>query len=345
MDKAMPRLVVVGDVAVEHADPEFVMRQVADYIRASAIACCNCEWPLTNRGAPWPGKAGRVVRSHPSKVPLYSSAGFDVVSLANNHVMNYGAEGLEQTLNVLDGAGVRHCGAGQNLEEAHRPALVEWEGTRVAFLSYTSVFTPGFEATTERPGMAVVKVETTYRIPKRLHEMPGSPLDITTTPDPKDEERMLSDVRSAREQADIVVVLMHWGVSMGYQHLVPYQIRLGHAAIDAGADLVVGHHPHTVQGVEVYNGKTIAYSVPHFGFDMEHPTISNEAILLEIEFKRGALGQTRIRPVGNALRQPEILNLERGRSTLDWLRRLSRPLGTDLEFQEDFAVPVPLVRK
>ena len=341
MDKAMQRLIVVGDVAVEHADPAFVMQKAAQYIKESAIACCNCEWPLTDRGAPWPGKAGRVVRSHPSKVPLYASTGFDVVSLANNHVMNYGAEGLEQTLNVLDSAGVKHCGAGLNLEEAHGPAVVEWRGTRVAFLSYTSVFTPGFEATANRPGMAVVRVDTTYRIPKRLHEMPGSPLDIITTPDFNDEKRMLSDVQSARKLADIVVVLMHWGVSMGYQHLVPYQIRLGHAAVDAGADLVVGHHPHTVQGVEVYNGKTIAYSVPHFGFDMEHPTISKEAILLEIELERGALGQTRIRAVGNPLKQPEILDLERGRFTLDWLRRLSRPLGTDLEFQDDSAVPVP----
>jgi poly-gamma-glutamate synthesis protein (capsule biosynthesis protein) len=152
---------------------------------------------------------------------------------------------------------------------------------------------------------------------------------------------MLNDIRRARELVDIVVVLMHWGVSMGYQHLVPYQIRLGHAAIDAGADLVVGHHPHTVQGVEVYHGKTIAYSLAHFGFDMEHPTISDEAILLEVELERAALGQTRIRAVGNPLKQPEILDVERGRYTLDWLRRLSRPLGTELEYQSEFAVPVP----
>ncbi len=344
MDKSVPRLVVVGDVAVEQADPAVVMQKVAPYIRASAIACCNCEWPLTDRGAPWPGKAGRVVRSHPDKVSVYSATGFDVVSLANNHVMNYGAAGLEQTLDVLDGAGVMHCGAGLNVEEAHRPAVVERSGTRVAFLAYTCVFTPGFEAAADRPGMAVVRVETTYRVPKRLHEMPGSPLDINTTPDPSDEERMRRDVTGARALADIVVVLMHWGVSMGYQHLVPYQRRLGHAAVDAGADLVIGHHPHTVQEVELYHGKTIAYSVPHFGFDMEHPTISDEAILLEIGLERGALGQVRIRPVGNALRQPEILDLERGRSTLDWLQRLSRPLGTGLEFQDDYAVPVPLAQ-
>jgi poly-gamma-glutamate synthesis protein (capsule biosynthesis protein) len=167
MDKAMPRLVLVGDVAAENAEPEFVMQKVASYIQESAIACCNCEWALTDRGVPWPGKAGRVVRSHPSKLPLYSLPRFDVVSLANNHIMNYGAEGLEQTLDVLDTAGIKHCGAGGNLEAAHRPALVEWGGTRAAFLSYTSVYTAGFEATSNRPGMAVVRIETTYRVPRR----------------------------------------------------------------------------------------------------------------------------------------------------------------------------------
>jgi poly-gamma-glutamate synthesis protein (capsule biosynthesis protein) len=342
MDKKMPRLVLVGDVASETADPEFVMKKVTSYLQESAISCCNCEWALTDRGTPWPGKAGRVVRSDPSKISLYSIPGFDVVSLANNHIMNYGAEGLEQTLEVLDRAGIKYCGAGANLDAAHRPAIVEWKGTRIAFLSYTSVYTAGFEATPNRPGMAVIKIETSYRVPRRLHELPGAPLDVTTTPDSTDEERMLTDIRDARELADIVVVLMHWGVSMGYQHLVPYQIRLGHAAVDAGADLVVGHHPHTVQGVELYNGKTIAYSLAHFGFDMEHPTIADEAILLEIALEGKALGQSRIRAVGNPLKQPELLDVENGRYTLDWLRRLSRPLGTDLEYHTDFAVPVTL---
>src|SRR5437660_3609186 len=159
MDKqaAAPRLALAGDIAIETADPAFVMGRVAPYFEKSAIAFCNCEWPLTDRGAPWPGKAGRVVRSRPDLVRAYTMCGFDVVSLANNHVMNYGAEGLMQTVEVLDAAGIAHCGAGANRAAAYRPAVVTYRGHRYAFLAYTSVFTAGFEATDERPGMAVVK--------------------------------------------------------------------------------------------------------------------------------------------------------------------------------------------
>jgi poly-gamma-glutamate capsule biosynthesis protein CapA/YwtB (metallophosphatase superfamily) len=331
------RLAIVGDVAMEVADPTVVLAKAAPFLRESGIAFCNCEWPLTDRGAPWPGKAGRVVRSHPSKVETYAFAGFDAVGLANNHTMNYGPEGLLQTIELLDAAGIKHCGGGANLAEAHRPAVVEWQGTRVAFLSYTSVFTAGFEAMPGRPGLAVVKVDTTYNVPARLHEMPGSPLEVATTPDPRHKEQMQADVAAARQQADAVVVTWHWGVSMGYQHLVPYQTELGRAAIDAGADLVVGHHPHTLQAIEVYRGKPIAYSIAHFGFDMESSSFSEESVLLDVELKPGGFGQTLVRPVANSVQQPEIVDAATGRQTLEWLARLSKPVGTQLQITQEGA--------
>src|SRR5207244_649854 len=164
---------------------------------------------------------------HPSKLETYTFAGFDAVGLANNHTMNYGPEGLLQTIELLDEAGIKHCGGGAKLEEAHRPAVVEWQGTRVAFLSYTSVFTPGFEAAANRAGLAAVRVQSSYRVPPRLHEVPGSPLEVSTTPDAGDKERMQADVAAARQLAEAVVVTWHWGVSLGYQDLVPYQVELG----------------------------------------------------------------------------------------------------------------------
>jgi len=332
------RLAIVGDVAMEAADPKVVLAKAAPFLRESGIAFCNCEWPLTDRGAPWPGKAGRVVRSHPSKIETYTFAGFDAVGLANNHTMNYGPEGLLQTIELLDAAGIKHCGGGANLEAAHRPAVVEWQGARVAFLSYTSVFTAGFEATPDRPGLAVVKVETSYNVPSRLHEMPGSPLEVTTTPDPRHKDRLQADVSAARQLADAVVVSWHWGVSMGYQHLVPYQTELGHAAIDAGADLVVGHHPHTLQGIELYRGRPIAYSIAHFGFDMESSSFSPESVLLDVELTPHGFGQMLVRPVANSVEQPEIVDAEAGRQCLDWLARLSKPLGTRLDLTPDGAL-------
>jgi poly-gamma-glutamate capsule biosynthesis protein CapA/YwtB (metallophosphatase superfamily) len=338
---AAPRLVLAGDVAAESADPEALMGRVAPYLRDSAIAFCNCEWPLTDRGAPWPGKAGRLVRARPDLVRLYTLCGFDVVSLANNHVMNYGAEGLLQTIEVLERSGIRHCGAGADLHAAHRPATVERGGRRYAFLAYTSVFTPGFEATSEGPGMAVVRIDARYRIPKRLHEMPGSPLDVETKPDPEHLARARRDIAQARAEADAVIVSWHWGVSMGYQHLVPYQSELAHAAIDAGADLVVGHHPHLVQPIEIYKGKVIAYCLGHCGFDMVSERISDESILLEVALADQGLGEATVRPLANAKHGPQIPEPATARLTLDFLARLSAPLGTAFERRGEAAIPHP----
>ena len=339
---AAPRLVLAGDIAVETADPAILMERVAPYFRKSAIAFCNCEWPLTDRGVAWPGKAGRVVRSRPELVSTYTLCGFDVVSLANNHLMNYGVEGLMQTIEVLDAVGIAHSGAGKNRAAAHQPAVITRDSRRYAFLSYTSVFTAGFEATDERPGMAVVKIDTSYRIPKRLHEMPGSPLDIDTVPNAEHMERACHDIRHAREEADAVIVSWHWGVSMGHQHLVPYQIELAHAAVDAGADIVVGHHPHLIQPIELYKGKLVAYCLGHCGFDMASDKIADESILVEIALTDRGLGEATVRPIVDAKMRPEILDSGAGRSTLDWLARLSRPLGTMFEARGDAVAPVAM---
>jgi poly-gamma-glutamate capsule biosynthesis protein CapA/YwtB (metallophosphatase superfamily) len=325
---AKPRMVLVGDVATETADPAAIFDLLAPYTSQSAIAFANCEWPLADRGAPWPGKAGRVVKSRPDLIGTYTIPGFNVVCLANNHLMNFGPEGMMQTIEVLDRAGIAHCGGGRNLEEAHRPAIVTWRGRRYAFLSYTSVFTPGMEAAEDRTGMAVIRIECNYRIPNRLHEVPGSPLVCETKARPAYLARMKQDIASARTDADDVIVSMHWGVSMGHQHLIGYQIDVGHAAIDAGADLVVGHHPHTIQPVEIYKGKTIAYSLAQCGFDMKSHHFTDESIALEMELTDRGFGRTRVRPLADSIHRPRVVDLKEGASTIEWLRRMSRPLGT-----------------
>lgn len=334
---AVPRLVFAGDVAMETADPATKMHRIAPYFRDSAIAFCNCEWPLTDRGSPWPGKAGRVVRSTPALVSTYTMCGFDVVALANNHVMNYGADGLRQTIEVLDRAGIAHSGAGANLAAAHAPAVLERAGKRYAFLSYTSVYTPGFEAAEDRPGMAVVKIDTAYRIPKRLHEVPGTPMEMDMRPNARDVERLVADIRAARRSADCVVVSWHWGVSLGYQHLVSYQTELGRLAIDEGADVIVGHHPHTVQAVEVYKGKPIAYCLGHCGFDMKSNSFTEESIVLEMPITDKGLGKPVVRALANSVECPELADAAKAEKTYDWLARLSAPVGTRLDVRDGVA--------
>ena len=338
-NRTEPRIVLVGDVATETADPAKVFDLLAPYTSSSAIAFANCEWPLADRGAPWPGKAGRVVKSRPDLIGTYTIPGFNVVCLANTHLMNFGPEGMMQTIEVLDRAGIAHCGGGRNIEEAHRPAIVEWGGQRFAFLAYTSVFTPGMEATEDRTGMAAIKIEANYSIPTRLHEVPGSPLVCETKARPAHLARMISDIKKAKAQADIVICSYHWGVSMGHQHLIPYQVELAHAAIDAGCDLVVGHHPHTIQEIEIYRGKTIAYSLAQCGFDMKSHHFSDESIALEVEIAAKGLGQSRVRPIAGSIHRPRVVDLKEGWSTVEWLRRLSRPRGTTFEDDGDAITP------
>jgi poly-gamma-glutamate synthesis protein (capsule biosynthesis protein) len=337
------RLVLVGDVAFQGNDPEAMFANVREYIGESAISFGNCEWSLTDRGEPWPGKEGLIRRAAPSEVRGYVHAGFDVLAMATNHMLDYGHEGMLQTIDLLDAAGIAHAGAGADEGAAHAPAIISANGTRVAILSYTSVFTPGWEATTDRPGLAVVGVETEYRPTRRAAEMPGSPLEVINTPKPTHVWRLEEDIRRAREAADAVVVSWHWGVSMGYLHLVPYQTELGHRAIDAGADLVVGHHTHLLQGIEVYRGKIIAYNIGMFGFDLGFPMATaqlsqEESLVLECEIKPG-LGELRIRPVLDGGHRPRIVDLDKGRSCVDWITRMSRPLGTDLVPDGDALVP------
>jgi poly-gamma-glutamate capsule biosynthesis protein CapA/YwtB (metallophosphatase superfamily) len=338
--KLAPRLVLVGDVAVEFKDPKKMMAKLAPYTQGSAIAFCNCEWPLTTKGTPWAGKAGRVVRSSPDKLPMYTFPGFNVVTLANNHIMNFGAEGLMETIEVLDSAGIAHCGAGKNLAEAHKPAIVEWNGTKIAFLGYSCVFTAGFEARANRAGMAVVRTDVTYRAPSRMHEVPGLPMTTKTSPRADDAAMMVDDIKKAAKKADAVVATFHWGISGGYQHLVGYQKELAHMCIDAGADLVVGHHPHTIQPVEVYKDKVIAYSLSHCGFDMESDSHSDESLLVEVPLTKSGFGRPLVKPVGNAVHRPELMTFDQGRSCMEWVARMSQPLGTSWKVKGDAAEPV-----
>jgi len=156
---------------------------------------------------------------------------------------------------------------------------------------------------------------------------------------PADTERMSADIAAAAKEADAVVVAFHWGVSGGHQHLIPYQIEVGQLAVDAGAKLIVGHHPHTIQPVELYKNGVIAYSVGHCGFDMDSESIVDESILIELAIEKGGLGKPLVRPLGNAVKQPEILDLKKGRSCMEWLARMSLPHGTRWHIRDDAGEP------
>ncbi|EOD70269.1 CapA family protein [Amycolatopsis vancoresmycina] len=231
----MITLVLGGDVNL-HGRAKSAFGQLEPLLKGADVRFVNLEGPLEAATA-----------------EALTSAGIDVVSCASD------ASHPAATLGVLDQAGIAHCGAGANLDAAHAPAVVERSGKKVAFLAYTSLRLPGQVAQPAAPGIAQAFATTAYQPDPRVAEIPGrSPL-VRTAPVPEHLDRLIADVKRAKAANDHVVVSMHWGLPGA--EIAEYQVTYGRAAIDAGADLVAGHGPQTIQAVEVHRGRPILYSL------------------------------------------------------------------------------------
>ena len=280
---------MVGDVFISSdEDPGFVLRDVAGVLRGADVTLANAEGAICDENVPpIPGKATigtpNYLRWPPGAVQGLIESGVDAVSIANNHSGDFSDEGVLQTVQTLDRAGMPYAGGGRDIEEAHRPCIVERKGFKVALLSYTSCYVPvSFPATESKPGVAVIEISTAYEAPYNVRLQPGVPARVLTYPDAEDKERMLEDVRQVKQKVDFVVVGFHWGSTRRGNarslriplelcpapYILGYQEELGRAAIDAGADFIWGHHPHELQGMEIYKGKLICYSLGNFAFDV-----------------------------------------------------------------------------
>ncbi|MFQ5895482.1 MAG: CapA family protein [Nitrospinota bacterium] len=329
----------MGDIALKRGDPKSAFSRTKAILRGADLAFANLELPLSERGTPARGKEV-VLRGPPPMVEGLLHAGLDVVSFANNHALDYGEEAFEDTLRLLAERGIAVAGAGRNLNEARRPAVLERRGLRVGFLAYSSVLPPGFAAEPKRPGVAPLRALTAYRPSRDLEAYPGVPALIHTRARAEDLAQMVTDVRALRRRADLVVVSCHWGTSM--QHGVrEFQQEIGRAAVEAGADLVLGGHPHVLQGIEVYRGKPIVYSFGNFIFDFPIPFFTEESqktFLLTAALVRGGARKVALIPARiNARGTPEPLSPRRGagREVAESLAHLSEPFGTRFLFRGD----------
>ena len=190
-----------------------------------------------------------ILKGDPNHVPFLKSTGISMVSLANNHAMDYGPKGLNQMMNGLDRAKISHAGAGQSAVEAMAPTIVKTrQGVRVALLSVlgfqtTKALLKTTPATLTSPGIGVLNLRGTFG--------------------PAIQKKLKGWIGRAHQNADIVVVAIHWGVER--KHVPnPYQVQLGRLLIDSGADIVWGNHPHVLQGAEMYKDKLIMYSMGNF---------------------------------------------------------------------------------
>lgn len=302
----------VGDIMLDGTARPVMTEQGYDYpfvkmlpyFSGAQIIFGNVEGPLTDRGAPEEDKTF-VFRSPPTKVgAALKAAGFNVVSLANNHTLDYGADGLMQTIETLDAAGILHTGAGADLMAARQPALIQVNGLKVAILAYSMTLPENFFAGKNKAGTAFGH-----------------------------EAQVSADVMAARKQADIVLVSFHWGQE-GKTELRDYQTRLGHIAIDAGASAVIGHHPHILQGIEQYKDGIILYSLGNFAFG-SYSMKSARSAVAQLRFRNTRLQSVRLFPINvnnfEVQFQPQPLAGAAGDAVIDELRTLSAALNTRVQ--------------
>ena len=265
------------------------------------INLANLESPLARGGCEFTGKKFRF-RGEPQVAKAIRTAGFNLVTLANNHSMDFGGQALTETMFNLKEAGIAWIGAGESLAEARKMALYTIKGRKIAFLAYSLTQPLEFFAGTQRAGTA-----------------PGW------------EKLYLEDIARARRAADFVIVSFHWGKE-GSGTVQAYQRIAAHKAIDAGADAVIGHHPHVLQGVERYKNGIIFYSLGNFAF-ASTSTTAEYAALVRLRLN-GATRQAEIFPLDVLNRrvhfQPQILSGRQAEAVIVNLNNLSKPLKTEI---------------
>ncbi len=269
----MVRICAVGDVAPRRDNPAGIFAQVASALTAADLCFGQMECPISERGTPSP-HARLAMRTSPDVAPALAKAGFDVMSVAGNHALDFGADALADTLVNLQQAGIAAAGAGANLAEARRPAIVEAGGKRIALLAYSSILPAGYAADAKRPGCAPLRAHTSYE--QIEHDQPGTPPRIHTFAERGDLANMEADIAAARAEADHIFVSIHWGIHFVRASIADYQREIARAAIAAGADALFGHHPHLLKGIEFIGGKPVFYSLGNFA--IEQPAAFNENI-------------------------------------------------------------------
>jgi hypothetical protein len=262
--KPITTLLATGDIGPCRPDPSSIFNLAKERLNSADIVIGQLEPVLTDRGTQMP-QARLAMRTSPSTAKAIREAGFNVISFASNHCMDWGTEGLFDTCSALREANIDVIGAGANIAEARKPALITKNGQRIATLAYCSILPMGYWAEQNRAGCAPMRGWTIYE--QIEHDQPGTPSRTHSFPHREDLELMIRDIQLAKSNADVVVVSMHWGIHFVPFTIADYQRDVAHAAIDAGADVVIGHHPHILKGIEIYRDKVIFYSLGNFAID------------------------------------------------------------------------------
>lgn len=297
-------LALVGDILPAARVLDYMNQFGFDYpfegsrslLRNADITAGNLETAITDRGTPEENKE-YVYRGPKEALAPIKEAGFDFLSLANNHSMDYGWEGLSDTMDALDDIDIAHAGSGIDDVEAFTPAYIDSQGMTVGFVSLTRV------------------IPISKNVWKADKANPGLAESYST-------ERAVAAIKEAKSHADLVVVMVHWGEERS-DTPNKFQKSLAYAYVDAGADLVVGSHPHVLQGFEKYKGKWIAYSLGNFVFPGMSPPTTAETGVLTATCKAGGDCSLRFAPMISKLAQPVPMDEQTGKALLARLSDIS----------------------
>jgi len=281
---------------------------VASHLKAADVTVGNLESPLSSGGTKNAAK-DVTFRGDQRGVEGLAAAGFDLLSLGNNHVLDYGPAALADTVKSLDARSIGHAGAGADKDAAWKPAVVERDGTTVAFLSFSHILPPGFVATSSRAGLAQGR---------------------------NNMEAVTAAVRSAKERYDYVIVSFHWGVEYE-DDANGDQVRDARMTIDAGADMVLSHHPHVIQAVEFYKNRLIAYSTGDFVFD-HYSRKTGESFILDASLGPDGVTDVRVTPTYlDDYGAPAVVTGAAAQTILTRLKTISGPHATSVVLEGDTA--------
>ena len=279
-------LLFVGDIMLDRGVRHYIKRyqdfrypflKIAAELRSADITFGNLEGPISDRGR----NQGSIYsfRFDPGVIEGLAFAGFDVLSLANNHIWDWGREALEDTISLLAAEDIETIGAGRNYSEANSPAIFTINDTQIAFFAYTTFYPKSLWAKNNLPGISWF-----------------------------DLEKVKQDIEKIRAEVDIIIVSMHWGDEYKERSNIQQQ-RIARSLVQAGTDLVIGHHPHVVQEIEKYKQAWVAYFLGNFVFDQGFSKETMQGLMLEVKIQNQEI--IAVKPIKIKLTetfQPQIFN-------------------------------------
>lgn len=355
------RVDLVGDVQINRERPETALAKLTPEMEGADLRICQLEATMSELGEVRSDVQNPAHRVPPRMVKGLVAADIDAVTFAGNNNVDYGPDAMFDTISLLNDNGIEVVGVGADIEDAREPLYLSTDKGTVGVVNACSILRSGYAATDTRAGLSPLHVSTFYETLENQYEQPATPARTVSIPDWHDLAAFTDRIAEAKRQADHVLACIHAGVHFTYD-LAMYQPDIAYAAVDAGADAVVGTHPHNLQAIDVYEGKPIFYSLGNIVFDQPenhaaqsvtkgylqyygmdpksgaenypHPRHTRDSVLvhLELEGSRSSFEAQPVRIDGDANPVPVASSNEEAGRIVRLLKTLSSEIGIELEY-------------